>query len=83
MVQVVELVFDILERLPLQRENIENTQLTMVMHLYIENCTGMPEMANRALNIIQRWQAMIFGLSYKYDKEGAHERKQRELRETL
>jgi hypothetical protein len=53
------------------------------LSLYAHNLTGYPHLSTRALNIIQRWQAIVYNLSYQYDKEGVHELKQRDLRERI
>jgi hypothetical protein len=55
--QVVELVFDILERLALSTKHLEESTIAKVLSYYAENLTGMPELTNRALSILQKWQA--------------------------
>jgi len=62
---------------------LEKTKIAIVLSLYAKNLCGYPHLANRALNIIQRWQAIVYKLSYKYDEEGFHEKKQRDLREKI
>lgn len=81
--QVIELVFEILEKLPIDSHHLENSNIAKILSLYAHNLTGYPHLANKALNIIQRWQAIVYKLSYKYDDEGFHEKKQRDLRERI
>ncbi|CDW75299.1 cg9915-pa [Stylonychia lemnae] len=83
LVQVIELVYTILENLPIESQHLEQSKIAKVLSLYAKNLCGYPHLANRALTIIQRWQAIVYKLSYKYDEDGYHERKQRDLREKI
>eukprot|EP00347_Sterkiella_histriomuscorum_P015956 403355047 len=81
--QVIELVFEVLENMPIESNHLENSSLPSVLSRYANNMCSYPHLANRALTIIQRWQAIVYKLNYKYDDEGYHEQKQRELREKI
>ena len=41
------------------------------------------EIVSSATKLLQKWQTVIFKLSYEYDREGQHEIKQRDLRKRL
>lgn len=81
--QVVELVFDILERLPIDTRYLENSKIAKIVSHYANGDTELKYISGRALNIIQKWQAIVYNLSYKYDQDGFHEQKQRDLRERI
>lgn len=83
LIQVVELVFDLLEILSVSSKHLEESNIAKILSLYAHNLVGYPHLATRALNIIQRWQAIVYNLSYKYDQEGIHDKKQRDLRERI
>ena len=40
-------------------------------------------MVSKATKLLQKWQTVVFKLSYEYDQEGLHEVKQRDLRRRL
>ena len=80
---MIEKVFDVLESLPIDSHHLEHSNIARVLSLYANNHCGYPHLATRALNIIQRWQAIVYKLSYKYDDEDTHAIKQRDLREKI
>jgi hypothetical protein len=41
------------------------------------------ELISTATKLLQKWQTVVYKLSYDYDKEGQHEIKQRDLRRRL
>lgn len=50
--QVVELTFDILERLSIESSHLENSRLPKVVQLYAHGATQMKYLESRALSII-------------------------------
>lgn len=53
--QVVESVFDILERLPIDTRFLEDSSIAKVVSRYAHGQTELKYLSNRALNIIQKW----------------------------
>lgn len=41
------------------------------------------ELVSSATKLLQKWQTVVYQLSYEYDKDGEHEIKQRDLRRRL
>ena len=81
--QVVESVFQILDRFPITSEILEHTNIAKVVSLYAHGKTELRYMQHTALTLIQKWQSIVYNLSYQYDKEGFHEQKQRDLRQRI
>ena len=87
--QVVECVLDVLDSLPITQEILESCQVARAVTQYasitqegVEN--GLPvDLVSKATKLLQKWQTVIFQLSYEYDKDGMHEIKQRDLRRRL
>ena len=52
------------------------------MSLYAYGRTELSHLSTPALNIIHRWQSIVYNLSYNYDKSN-HDAKQRDLRERI
>jgi hypothetical protein len=81
--QVVESVFQILDHFPITSEILENSKIAKVVSLYAHGKTELRYMQHTALTLIQKWQSIVYNLSYQYDKEGFHEQKQRDLRQRI
>lgn len=69
--------------MPIEQSHIENSKIVKVVSAYAHGLTELRYLDGRALSLIQKWQAVVYNLSYKYDKDGFHEKKQRELRERI
>jgi hypothetical protein len=52
---VVESVFDILERLPMDSRFLENSSIAKKVSLYAHGKSELHYLELKALNIIQRW----------------------------
>lgn len=46
LVQVIELVFDILENLPIDSHHLEHSNIAKILSLYAKNLCGYPHLAN-------------------------------------
>jgi hypothetical protein len=81
--QVVESVFEVLDRLPISAHSLENSSIAKAVSVYANGATELNYLEHKALSIIQKWQSIVYNLSYRYDKEGFHQKKQRDLRERI
>lgn len=83
-IQVIELVLELLERLPVELHHLESSGIARVLQLYVSGKAFCgPKIAAQATSLLQRWQVGVYNLSYEYDERGLHELKQRELRRKL
>jgi hypothetical protein len=64
-----------LESLPIDSTALENSQIAKKVSVYAHGKTELKYLENRALSIIQKWQSIVYNLSYKYDQDGFHEKK--------
>lgn len=88
-VQVVECVLDVLDRLPIVQEHLESCNIAHMVTLYAAGDSSTDEseipkyIISAATKLLQKWQTVVYQLSYEYDKDGQHEIKQRDLRRRL
>lgn len=89
-VQVVECVLSVLDRLPIDQEDLESCNIAHMVTQYAasetsggEDCEIPKTIISAATKLLQKWQTVVYQLSYEYDKEGEHEIKQRDLRRRL
>ncbi len=64
-----------MESLPIDSTALENSQIAKKVSVYAHGKTELKYLENRALSIIQKWQSIVYNLSYKYDQDGFHEKK--------
>ncbi len=81
--QVVESVFEVLDRLPINANYLENSSIAKAVSVFADKETELHYLEHKALSIIQKWQSIVYNLSYRYDKEGFHQKKQRDLRQRI
>jgi len=76
---VIEIVLEILERLPIDREHLEECDIARKLSIYAKASKeiGMQGLTTKATHLLQRWQVTVFQLSYEYDKD---EVQQKELK---
>ena len=58
--------------------------MAKILQLYASSRSPLGKtMSARATHLLQRWQLTVYKLSYDYDEDGLHEKKQRDLRRKL
>lgn len=82
--QVIECAMDVLERLPVQIEHLQDCNVAKVLQLYASgrSQTGKT-MAARATHLLQRWQLTVYQLTYEYDEDEVREKDLRRKLEVL
>ena len=89
-IQIVECVLVVLDRLPITQEHLESCNIANMVTQYAaghsdSNDDGAfpKDLVSAATKLLQKWQTVVYQLSYEYDKDGEHEIKQRDLRRRL
>lgn len=62
--QVVECVFNLLEQFPITTDDLERTSIAKAVSLYAHGKTELNYLQNTALTLIQKWQSIVYNLSY-------------------
>lgn len=85
----MECVLQVLDKLPITQDHLESCQVARaVTQFAASNGTGSENqipasLISTATKLLQKWQTVVYQLSYEYDKDGQHEIKQRDLRRRL
>lgn len=83
-VQVVEFVLELLDRLPITIEHIEECEVARALQVYSCDKAKMGQaVSQQATHLLQKWQSQLYNLSYEYDEEGLYELQQKELKRKL
>ena len=88
-IQVVECVLSVLDHLPIGQEHLESCNIAHMVTQYAAGDSSAEEgdipqgLISAATKLLQKWQTVVYQLSYEYDKDGQHEIKQRDLRRRL
>ena len=85
-IQVVECILGILNELPITKDHIESCQITREVARFASGASNgdLPtHLVSAATKLLQKWQTVVYQLSYEYDQQGLHEIKQRDLRRRL
>ena len=87
-IQIIECVLRILDNMPITQEHLESSQVARAVTQYaaggdLESEKLPAELVSNATKLLQKWQTVVYQLSYEYDQDGMHEIKQRDLRRRL
>jgi len=79
-VQVVECVLSVLDRLPIDQDHLESCNIAHMVTQYAASESSTNEdgeipknVISAATKLLQKWQTVVYQLSYEYDKDGQHE----------
>ena len=91
-IQLIDCVISILDSLPINQDHLESCQVARALTTYAQQSSQaednpdlkLPQdLISKATKLLQKWQTVVFQLSYEYDQDGMHEIKQRDLRRRL
>ena len=87
-IQIIECILKVLDNMPINQEHLESSQVARAVTQYaaggdLESEKLPAELVSCATKLLQKWQTVVYQLSYEYDQDGMHEIKQRDLRRRL
>ena len=85
-IQIVECVIGVLDLLPISQEQLESCQVARAVTYFAASGDDKQfpaSLVSSSTKLLQKWQTVVYQLSYEYDQDGTHEIKQRDLRRRL
>jgi hypothetical protein len=80
---MIECILNVLDKLPITEDVLSECQVARTLAIYATTKDLTPELVSQATKLLQKWQTVVYKLSYEYDQEGQHEMKQRDMRSRL